>query len=382
MSAIPKRLWLHLRLLAACLILAGAPVAQAQTCGLTINGFLAGNPQVLLLSNFNLLNPSASVPLFRVELRSGKDCQVRVRFTLESTKLSVALIEAQTEPFLLSANNPPKLITNIDITTPSGDKDIKLDFFRYDAEQAAAIHESILRTGRLPNDRYVIRVRLFSNESGSGACAGGDCDEFIREIEVINPTQIDPIFPGSSVADNFCTELYTPFPQFSWNGSANRFVVTVCEVLSSNTSPEDVMQNEPRARIEVPSAGGQSHSVVYPAAGVWPLREGRTYYWQVEAISDLPGSDFVTRSEIWCFRLAKIDQAAGQLMRASVLNALRMLLAGTPHEYIIEENGPLTGLQPDGTILFNGKAIDVQELNELLQQLVTGGMEVVDAKIQ
>lgn len=357
--------------------------AKAQDFTFNIEGGLIGSPEVVFLTNFNILqspNSADDAPLFRVTLTTTRDepTNVKLRFTLARQKDSEFIVEAESKPFLFSSAQSPLTITNIDITSGTG-LNIKLAFLNYNAEVAKELQDAILRTGRLPNDRYTLKVELIVLD-----IPDANPPPIVEIIDISNPTTLDLFGPGGPVSRDFCQDVFTTFPQFSWNSNADKFILTVCQVTPENASPEDVMQNEPRARLtiqrDVDFFG--TPSVVYPASGVWPLQEGQTYYWQVQAIVEAPGADVVIPSEIWCFRIPRLDAAARQVMGASTLNLLRALLSGTPFEYLIAEDGPLHGYIPTGTMRFNNRQIGIFDLIELIKSANAGQLKIVNSKVE
>lgn len=110
--------------------------------------------------------------------------------------------------------------------------------------------------------------------------------------------------------------------------------------------------------------------------------EGGTYYWQVQAVAESPGSEVQWSSEIWCFRIAELDDISRRLMSSSIENILRTLLAGTPFEYLLDENGPLNGFNPSGAVQFNGKDIDLFDLINLLKQAAAGEISISDVNVE
>lgn len=355
---------------------AGTAFAQE----LQIEGGIIGAPEVLFLTNFNLLNSGSDAPVFSVTISTTTNTpvQVKLNFTLFSQKYGENIVEAETLPFMLIPGQP-RTITNIDITNSSVDQDIRLSFFNYNTELATSLQESILRTSKLPNDRYTLTVRLINFNTPS------DFAKIEEVIDVTNPTTIDLIGPGMLVNNSSpCQDIFTTFPLFSWTSNADKFVLRICQVLDENASPEDVMQNEPRALLTLKRDEDffGSPSIVYPSTGVWPLVEGQTYYWQVQAVAASPSGEVLLPSEIWCFRVARLDDATRRLMSSSILNALRTLLAGTPYENILNENGPLGGFSPTGTIRLNGRTLDLFELNALIPQAAAGTIKIQEVKIE
>ncbi|MFQ5630369.1 MAG: hypothetical protein ACE5I1_16480, partial [bacterium] len=358
--------------------------AQNENSGLILEGGLVGSPEVLLLTNFNLLQSPGSAdiaPIFRVTISTTRTdtCQVKLRFTFFSKKFDVNVVEVETLPFAFHQQNSPKSITNVDITTSSVDPDIRLDFLRYDAQIASELQQDILRIGKLPSDRYILTVELIKLDSPIESP-----QPIVEVIDVTVPTTIDLFGPGMPVSNDYCPDVFTTFPQFSWTSNADKFILTICQVQDGNASPEDVMQNEPRARLMLQRGIDflGTPSILYPSVGVWPLVEGQTYYWQVQTVSETPGGEVLLPSEIWCFRIVKMDDITRRLMSSGIENILRALFAGTPYEDLLKEGGPLDGHSATGSVKFNGREIDLFDLISLLKQANSGNLKITGANVE
>ncbi|MCA9743797.1 hypothetical protein KC734_19825 [candidate division KSB1 bacterium] len=368
------------------LLLAILPVNELQAqIAPTLEAELIGSPDVLFLRNLNILGSQGSIggnPLFRVRMDGyglTEVCKVKLRFAIFSENYMVDVIRGVTDEFDIRPNQVIE-ITDVDITTSSVSDSIRLAGpLEFNASLANALQQDILRTSRLPNGRYIITVALDKTIPPEP-----NFRSRIIIIDISNPTSLDLISPGLPVYYDFCPDVYTTFPQFSWASNADKFILTVCQVQPENVSPEDVMQNQPRARLElrrnVHFFG--TPLILYPAVGALPLVEGGTYYWQVQAVAESPGSEVQWSSEIWCFRIAELDDISRRLMSSSIENILRTLLAGTPFEYLLDENGPLNGFNPSGAVQFNGKDIDLFDLINLLKQAAAGEISISDVNVE
>ena len=188
-------------------------------------------------------------------------------------------------------------------------------------------------------------------------------------IDIKEPASVDLIGPGVPVGQgDFYPEVHTDFPQFSWASNADRFILTVCEVMPYNASPEDVMQNEPRAQLTLERGKDffGSPSFLYPSTGVFPLEEGKTYYWQIQTVVSSPSGDIFLPGEIFVFKMAKMDAAMKQILSASIMEAFIAILKGTEYEYVLEPDGPIAGYMPSGVLKIKGKDATIYDLNALL----------------
>lgn len=348
--------------------------------GLKIAGQLNGNPEQILLSNLNVLGSAQNASkLFSLTLTN--ELTVTSQITLEFT-LSVnssELISTITRPFNLLPQSS-RTIDNTNLLNRSSIKDIQVDSYRFNFEEAEFIQESILQRGKLPNGIYTIIVNLNRIQNNAQVRVGS----YSEQIVIANATSVDLIVPGIPVDGGDLPTIYTQFPRFSWSSTANRFEVTVCEVLQTNNSPEDVMQNEPRFR-KVFTRGRDfngSPSFIYPSINALPLLAGKSYYWQIKAISSSPSGDILMPSEIWGFSISKLDEFELKFQATNVLNILKVILQGTPHEDFDFEDGALKGFRPTGKISINGRQVDLGELINLSTKVKTENKKVISATIQ
>ncbi len=361
------------------LILITPAFLYGQSSDLRVEKEFFVNPRVILLSDFNFTGSGSSRPLFRVTLRNlgPQTKMVVLGFQVRSRKRpDRPIVEAQSLPFPLSPNNPIR-ITNIDLVR-NRLKNIKLRYFRYNEEVAQNLRRAILRRGRLPNDVYEIIVRLEEANNSNNR------DQIVEALVINNPTRVDLLSPGRIADRGRCSVVYTRQPQFQWLSNADRFIFTVSEALPTNTSPEDVMQNRPHARIILKRGKDfqGAPSIVYPSTGVRPLVEGRTYYWQVIAQIETPNGFIDIPSEIWCFQLARLNDVNRQIVDRSVRSSLRRLLAGSRFSQLLGPRGPLKDFQATGVIFLNGRKIEITNLNAFLSNFLTQKPEIVSVSIE
>ncbi|MBC6952052.1 hypothetical protein DWB58_29390, partial [candidate division KSB1 bacterium] len=134
----------------------------------------------------------------------------------------------------------------------------------------------------------------------------------------------------------------------------------------TNSGPEDVMQNPPRLRIRLKRNTDffGSPAFQYPSEGL-PLQEGRTYYWQIHAIAQTQTGPLELPGQIWCFRVSAFGGSENELLLQQLL-ALLQSLGLQDVTALFEAGGPLEGHLPNGTVILDGKRID---LNDLITQL-------------
>ena len=334
---------------------------------------------VIFFSDFNLMKSNSGPPIFQVTLHnySEADKQVVLRFDFLSERFNnAAIVEGKTKPFTLRPGNPITL-TNLEIT---GDThpDVRLEYFRSNSELMGKLQNSLARIGRLPNDVYTYRLVLEEEQD-----PGQNNDEVEAKFFIENPTRIDLLGPGTVAMQSDCQQVFTAQPTFRWQGNGEKYILTVCEVLPTNSSPEDVMQNEPRAQLTLVKDKDfyGTPVVVYPATGVWPLVPGKTYYWQVQAIEQSISNEVAISSEIWCFRVAGIDDPTRDVLLEALFRELVALFAGTPFADLLGPNGPLQGYSMTGMFRANGRPISMEELRTLLIELRRSDKKIIDVRV-
>jgi hypothetical protein len=309
---------------------------------------------IYYISDFDIIGGGRPVEVFSCAI-TGAPRSLKLRVLMSSDRYPAPLLEALTRPFAFSGN---LLITYRDFRNTN--PDLSIERFTYNSEQLGALGDAILRTGQLPSGRYDITVQALDP---SGALLGQDTKTLI----INNPIALDLISPGQNASTSECPTLFSPLPQFTWNSDADKFLITVCEQLPTNSSPEDVMQNPPRVRTTLNRNQDffGAPTFQYPTGGL-PLAPGRAYYWQVLALVQTASGEVQLPSEIWCFKIHSNDQAQSNLHMQQLLNwlassGLQDLLT------LFQPGGPLAGFAPTGKVIMNGKSIDLAELLVLLQ---------------
>jgi hypothetical protein len=351
-----------LLLISTLLLLAQQPARAQIRLTLTLAPELR-NSQILRVSDFNITGSGSVSRLFELRLTNiSAPMNVIIRFQLLSDRFpSVPIVEAASVP--LPVSPPLHILTYQDIQRGGN--------INYNSEAVKELTDAILQTGKLPSGTYTFILTVFDARQPATP------QDSQREILTIsNPTMLDLISPGAAVGGRDCVEQFGLLPQFKWNSNAERFLITVCEVLPNNSSPEDVMQNEPRLQRLVQRGVDfiGSPSLIYPSGGL-PLQFGKTYYWQVQAIISSPSGEVRLPSEIWCFQISSINNPGGSTLIQQLLN----LLGSSDLETLFGEGGPLQGFKPTGVASINGRRI---ELAVLLNMLRNQSIKAISVQVE
>jgi hypothetical protein len=348
--------------------------AQPQT--LTISQGIVTDASVITLSDFNITGSGSNSTLFQVTISALTPTQVTMAFTFDSQKYGATIVEAKTNPFLLSV---PCTFTNRDFgSTNVCGQNITVDYINFNTNLVAELQDAILRSGRLPNDTYTFRLVL---APANGATIPPDTE--LLTLDVSNPTTLSLVSPGSYAGAAECYQIFTTLPLFQWDSNIDRFELTICEQLPTNASPEDVMQNQPRVQATLlrgVNFDGQP-SFLYPSSGALPLQPGHTYYWQVAGIASSPSGDIRLPSEIWCFQLAELGSSGAGALSQQLLGLLSGL-GVSELEALFAAGGPLEGFSPTGVFSIEGKRVDMSELMTLLNQLRSGTRKMTGVMVE
>lgn len=342
------------------LFFAGASAYAQLTLTLSLAPELR-SAQILRLSDFNLTGGGSLSQLFTVTITNAGQNAVNAYLQFQLARDGKPLIVATSRSFSVSPGS--QTLTYQDLRR-GGTAD-------FDDTAIQALTDAILRTGRLPSGAYLFTVRIFDTNQ-----PGVERNKAETTLTISNPTSLDLISPGAPIGSGECMQQFGLLPQFKWNSNADRFLITVCEVSPTNSSPEDVMQNEPRLQ-RIVQRGVDflgSPSFIYPSGGL-PLQFGKTYYWQVQAFIGSPSGETRLPSEIWCFQINSINNPGGSMVIQQLLN----LLGSSDLEALFAEGGPLYNHKPTGAVSMNGRSI---ELSELLNILRTQPVKAVSVQVE
>lgn len=368
--------------LVAVALLAGANPARSQVncSGVNLNLAEVNVPdfQTVFLSNFNIISLSGSIPLFELQILESQPGGTNVRMIFEVIAQQYAaggpIIRAETNPFQVIGSRT----FNSNDFAGQGDISGDVDF---NTDAAQDLQNAILSTGRLPSDIYILRVRVENVANAADFCV------WEKRYDISNPTTIDLISPGRVAGSGDCPVIYTTLPLFQWDSNATKFLIRISEKRPENASPEDVMNNESRVPERILVAGTDflgRPSFQYPAsgAGVFPLEEGKTYYWQVTAFVETPSGDVPLESQIWCFTVGQISGPTTSAEQIQLLDYLRALIGNSMVDQLFGDGGELFGYLTTGVILRDGSGIAITDLATLVSQVQSGQLSVTEVTVE
>lgn len=295
--------------------------------------------------------------------------------------------QRQGQPFSLQ---PGQTIfaTNIDLADgrlPGIDVKILMDGDL--TPQGRSFLNSLQGSSTLPADEYTFEIAVYQpNNSRNGGqriafesiSVGADLIDGDLSLFLMSPGDIQ----GSNI------QISNPYPEFRWEGQANleyRLIVVEAVQTESAQSLIEGAKSTDAARV-----GGTASLMEYenldvivngtsyqfPASGVQPLRDGRTYYWQVFNSIRTTSGISERSSEIWSFRMGsgtvlgvseEIDQGLKILLTAILGNELT--------NELIRQRFLLESLELEDKLFFGDVAKD--ELRELIEKIRSGKIKLV-----
>ena len=326
--------------------------------------------EVFFINDFDLTQSGSGPLLFEVTITNEASVIKRISLALsirytgfESGETELA--SGETAFFDLS---PGKLLIN-NLNLFSQADQYKLNDYNINEDAADELINTILTTGKLPSGKYEFFVSITEENTGSTY----DDPEPI-EIIITNPTTLDLISPGEPAGSSELMEIYTLLPQFHWESDASGFWLKVFDA-SNSSSPEDVLSNDPLLAVYIPkeeNINTTSFLYLYPSSGVSNLVEGKTYYWQVAAVTQSSSGPIELQSEIWGFKIANMSGGPSSALQMQIVNLLKLLLPEDEVDNLFNENGELVNFSSTGVILKNGTTISLEELQALVDKAMTG----------
>ncbi len=276
--------------------------------------------------------------------------------TTERVRVYLAIIH-DTRGKLATANSrlfdfPPGSSQTIATSDLIDDKSIDYDH---------SIRELAVRTGRLPEGKYRVCIRL-ETESGT-VLIDNQCAEFT----IVYPDPLYLIYPvdGDSIT--------TTYPMFQWTpvqvpiGFRVHYNFLMTEVFQGQSPAQALAANYPQYKNTNVSGAG----LLYPPEAL-PLQTGKRYAWQVQVLDDIgyPPSANDGKSEIWTFVCAvdtttpvELRQLAGHIYDASenrpldsarvVYRAVRRSVSGSDTSWVEQDDSLVTVTGSDGAFKFD-----------------------------
>lgn len=188
-----------------------------------------------------------------------------------------------------------------------------------------------------------------------------------------NPTRVDLVGPGDEFGQTLPI-VATSTPQFFWSTDASaigintRFQIRVVKVEAAS-SAEEAMSAFAVWEDEIDN----QMTAIYPSSvEAIQLEAGASYAWQVKRYVETSSGTAEIESTIFWF---KIEDPAAGVIGASVDEEVDQMI-----DQIQEMQGvgdQLAGFQPTGQVIVDGQPMNLNALRNLLEQVLSGQIQIV-----
>lgn len=219
----------------------------------------------------------------------------------------------------------------------------------------------VLRLGYFPDGDYIITLRMFV----SSRMALSESATFT--FSVITPTAISLISPGNPMGLG-PVSISDRYPIFLWFSNLTEFTLRIYECIGLESSPEEIeMQSDLILEENI------TNSIVfsYPT-DAYPLRYGKVYAWQVSSdiITPMKSKEEEIKSSMYLFTLS--EEEFGNQEEQILINFLTQLnIEGLDDLILLLEKG-----YSCEKIVWEGRDISVNELNDILEKVISGEKKV------
>lgn len=310
---------------------------------------------VLFLNDLDLTNINNTPVIFGITISNNFPNSVEIVMKLGVDWNAQNIIEGTTHPFMI----PPGVtyLTNQDFGTKCTFSQTNINL--------GELEDIVYSSGKLPEGEYEFFVQVVYQQNVD--------DEDRVTLHISNPpTVLDLLSPGQPAESIDLPEIYTTLPFFLWHSNASSFRITICEKLPTNSSPHDVMNNDPRMQATV----NDITFFPYPSSGVRYLQPGKTYYWQVVAITESSDGPIELESEIWGFKISNLAGGTFSMEHQQILAYLTSFFGGRELGDLFEPGGELDGYTFTGTMFNNGNPMTYEDLNSIIEMIISNHITI------
>lgn len=329
---------------------------------------------IFFLNDLNLTNLSNSPLIFAVTIENYFMVQKELVLHFGISRGNEKLIDGITQPFFISPFPARIYLTSQNLLGEGGQYSLQnIDI----GSATEELRDAILAQGKLPTGLYQFFVEVDYENNNVSQRTVID----IEEITINNPTTLDLISPGMPAEMGDPIEIYTTLPLFQWHSNASEFRITVCEKLPMNSSPADVMNNEPRLQQMVPP--NQSYFLYPPSGpGAWPLEEGKTYYWQMVAIAQSSSGPVELPGEIWAFKVGNISGGMFSIEHQQLVTFLTAFFGDGKLGDLFENGGALDGFTFTGVMLNNDRPMSQEDLLAFIERILNNQVTIRNCVVE
>ena len=329
---------------------------------------------ILFLNDLNLANLESAPLIFAVTIENYFSVSKDLTLHFGINRGNENLITGTSNPFFINPYPARIYLTSQNLLSDGGQYSLQnIDIGNASGE----LRDAILAQGKLPNGVYQFFVEVDYQKNYVSQRTVID----IVEITIDNPTTLSLISPGMPAEMGAPIEIFTTLPLFQWHSNAAEFRITVCEKLPTNTSPSDVMNNEPRLQQII--SQGQTYFFYPPSGpGVRPLEEGKIYYWQIVALAPSSSGPVELPGEIWAFKIGNFSGGMFSIEHQQLLAFLTSFFGDDMLSSLFESGGELDGFTFTGVMLNNDRPMTKEDLLAFIERILDSQVKIKNCVVE
>lgn len=351
--------------------LGGFNPSTGDTDVLLFEYIISGPSQCYHGSNTEVINVEFSIDIFSPALG----------FTTPTEFLDATLV--------LSDFTGPVRIKNTDInvgtsTVDGADLQINQPQVHVTNAELESMASYIINTGKIPNGTYVFSFTLTSGSNESD-CSGQAIDQFVRTVEIYEPTFLDLISPGErNIASAEQSPVFSTFPVFNWSTdmcSACNYGIRVSEYdPSKHSSLSEALNDNSSLPLDQSkdffTITGEGLNFQYPSSGGIELFPGNYYVWQIRRDYGTTVGQKEDYSEIFIFKINSFDDSS-----SSNLDIIKDLLGDDMFESLFGPGKEFDGYSLSGFQL-NGAEVDGSAIQNIINSINQGNSQLIDINVE
>ena len=115
----------------------------------------------------------------------------------------------------------------------------------------------------------------------------------------------------------------------------------------------------------------------YPLVGVRPLKNGKTYVWQIMVKIPTTDGEKNEVSEIYAFKVTDPSLSTKINSMDPLLLQIKEAIGENKYSELFNEGGSLEGYSPSGVYLIDGSKVDISEIRNPLLRIKSKNLETI-----
>ena len=241
----------------------------------------------------------------------------------------------------------------------------------------------IMQSGKIPNGSYIFDAILSINQNGE------EISRVSKQIDIYEPQYINVISPGGSLPDTLSTQVYNPYPIFTWESdnctSINCNIgIRVCEFDPyHHSSLADAMESNSLLPVNQSDdffkLDSNATSFQYPIFETESMIEGKYYAWQLKRSYQTTVGEEALFSDIFVFKIHSFE--GNTITNSTHLELIKGILGEDQYRNFFGINGELTSYSSEiSLITLDGKEIPISQLYEILSKVEQTQINILEVK--